>query len=588
MMFFSGGIWADDGKVEDVRLGLTPGKTRIVLDLSAPAKQYRVVEKEGVALLLELPGFKLAGPINPLPLSGTPIVQIISQNQDDHSLMLALELDQAVTVETFRLGPFQSRGHRLVIDLLTGQQTRHSEPAEMAADVSSEAEAEANAAAVANGVKQDATSSSSATHRSKKGYHLQFDGTWEQEWAVETDGTDSQKFESLIEPRFDIRLPNQSRLTSIARIRLDTVGDLGPDDHKTENYSTINGPWYNNAHAEFSLRELYIDFDWGRSDWRIGKQQVVWGEADGIKVLDVVNPQSFREFILDDFDDSRIPLTMVNVEYALGGEFSVQGLLIPDTSYHELAEFDSPFFMTTRYLVPVPPQGVAVNVLGPDKPDDFLDDGDIGGRLSGFAGGWDFTLNYLYHYHDYPVYYQQFEARPEGDLATVNPEYERNHLVGGTASSAFGDITIRAELAFNSDTYQLSRDLSSQGIDESAELASVIGLDWHLGVSDTLLSVQWFQSHLFDHEPTIIRSENEHNASLYFRRDFANETWRLTSLALYSIDHEDSMVQLKLSHLWRSNIDLWIGADIFSGDRDGVYGQFSDRDRILLGMKLGF
>jgi hypothetical protein len=45
---------------------------------------------------------------------------------------------------------------------------------------------------------------------------------------------------------------------------------------------------------EAGLRELYLEAEWGRSYLTLGKQQVVWGKADGLKVLDVVNPQSFR------------------------------------------------------------------------------------------------------------------------------------------------------------------------------------------------------------------------------------------------------------------------------------------------------
>ena len=142
---------------------------------------------------------------------------------------------------------------------------------------------------------------------------IEFSGTWEQEWAVATRDMTGQKFESLIEPRWDIDLSETVQLTAIGRIRLDATDKTGPRAQKT-NYSGVNGPWYNNGHAEFGLREFYLDAEWGDNYWRIGKQQVVWGQADGIKVLDVVNPQSFREFILDDFDDSRIPLWMLNVE----------------------------------------------------------------------------------------------------------------------------------------------------------------------------------------------------------------------------------------------------------------------------------
>ena len=86
------------------------------------------------------------------------------------------------------------------------------------------------------------------------------------------------------------------------------------------------------------IRELYWQTYGDNSFWRIGKQQVVWGEADGIKLLDVINPQDFREFILDDFDDSRIPLWMMNAQINTSDSGILQLLVIPDTSTHKLAE----------------------------------------------------------------------------------------------------------------------------------------------------------------------------------------------------------------------------------------------------------
>ena len=56
---------------------------------------------------------------------------------------------------------------------------------------------------------------------------------------------------------------------------------------------------------EAELREFYMEVDWGKSYFTFGKQQVVWGKAGRLKVLDVVNSQSFRELYLEDFDNSR-------------------------------------------------------------------------------------------------------------------------------------------------------------------------------------------------------------------------------------------------------------------------------------------
>jgi hypothetical protein len=51
--------------------------------------------------------------------------------------------------------------------------------------------------------------------------------------------------------------------------------------------------------------------------------------------------------------------------------------------------------------------------------------------------------------------------------------------------------------------------LSNNGIANSSDLSSVIGIDWQ-GLEDRLLSVQWFQSYLLDDTPNINRPKNNH------------------------------------------------------------------------------
>lgn len=72
------------------------------------------------------------------------------------------------------------------------------------------------------------------------------------------------------------------------------------------------------------LRELYVDtygFGW---DFRLGKQQVVWGTADGIKLLDIINPTDYRELNQNVMEDSRIPIWMINAERNVGDSGNIQ------------------------------------------------------------------------------------------------------------------------------------------------------------------------------------------------------------------------------------------------------------------------
>ncbi len=62
------------------------------------------------------------------------------------------------------------------------------------------------------------------------------------------------------------------------------------------------------------LREAYIDAEVGDWSIRTGKQQVVWGTADGMKLLDMINPTDYSEMAQNQMEDSRIPVWMINAE----------------------------------------------------------------------------------------------------------------------------------------------------------------------------------------------------------------------------------------------------------------------------------
>jgi hypothetical protein len=69
-----------------------------------------------------------------------------------------------------------------------------------------------------------------------------------------------------------------------------------------------------NYYKEFELREFYVDIY--PSDWlsfRLGRQQVTWGETGQYRLLDVINPSNNTWHFgpLESFEDTRIPLWIV-------------------------------------------------------------------------------------------------------------------------------------------------------------------------------------------------------------------------------------------------------------------------------------
>jgi hypothetical protein len=377
-------------------------------------------------------------------------------------------------------------------------------------------------------------------------------------------------------------------MTFIGRIRVDASEQLDIPDKDEGNYGHFNGSIFTNKHISASIREWYIDAEIGNTYWRIGKQQVVWGQSDGLKVLDVINPQTYREFILDDFENSRIPLWMVNTEIPIGDDDSLQLLWIPDLSYNEFAIAGATYQATSPILVPQLPQRVEQAQFHSRKPSSNIKDSDFGFRYAKFYQGWDLTFNYLYHYLDSPVNFQVIDQ----NTITINNSYERSHLLGGTASKAFGDFTLRAEVGFSSDSFHLLDNLSSafiikHGVHQSADISSVVGIDWQ-GLTDTMVSVQWFQSHLLDDEPGLLRSQIDHKVSLLYSQNYENEVWQFKALFLHGLDKNDGSIQSKISYMLESDIKLWFGIDVFYGNKSGFFGQFKSTDRVNIGVEWGF
>ncbi len=412
---------------------------------------------------------------------------------------------------------------------------------------------------------------------------LHVSGTLELESAVELRGGDVQKFEMQLDPEFELSLPHDLEFTLIPRLRWDPVDKLAPGRPSQDSSAEYNRSLYIGDTLELELREAYLDATVGETFLRIGKQQVVWGKADGLKVLDVVNPQDFREFILDDFDDSRIPLWTLMADIPIKSA-TLQLLWIPDRTYHRIPEPGATYEFTSN--VPQPPPGVPVTLNDVDRPGDFLLDSDFGARLSAMAGGWDFTLNYLYQYDNIPVLYRTIDAA--GPSITVSPAYERTHVLGGSFSNAFGDLTFRGELAFKLDKFYPTTDTTDiDGVVDTDEFEYVLGFDW-FGISETFLSMQFFQSILTDDDSGLLRDRVENNLTFLVQRDLLNDALTLSAIVIQSLNHGDGLVRPAIEYEVRSDLRVSAGFDIFYGRSSGLFGQYTHATRFVLGLEWSF
>jgi len=187
-----------------------------------------------------------------------------------------------------------------------------------------------------------------------------------------------------------------------------------------------------NDHWDF-IREMWVagTIPMGDGDdelhMRIGRQQVVWGRTDLFRVLDVVNPMDFsRENLYAEFEDSRIPQAMINLEYKMGATKSLEDLnfqliyKLESFRPHDLGQGGEPYailgagnlfralancwdngctvgnFPATGVTVDFPSHSIGIRDVNEPNHSEF------GGRIEGVYKGIGFSLNALYFYSQFP------------------------------------------------------------------------------------------------------------------------------------------------------------------------------------------
>lgn len=319
--------------------------------------------------------------------------------------------------------------------------------------------------------------------------------------------------------------------------------------------------------SEGEARELYADLSGEQYKLRLGRQQVVWGKTDGLRLLDLVNPQDLREFILDDFIDSRLPLWMARGDIYVGDD-TLQLLLIPDYRPNDIAgpgdRFEPAYLKFIRDQI----RKGALTYTEEEEPGGTLKDLEYGFRYNGFAGGWDYSLNYFNSWYDNPIY---FIDTAKGELIR---RYRRYAMAGGSFSNAFGSFVLRGEFAYNGGKY-FSTD--SGDLLRKDELKGALGLDYTVG--DWLISGQVFESYIDDYEEEIAFDELTTNVSFLLNVKFLNETLDVKLINIYGINNSDAMKRLNFTYAVTDAWKVMAGGAVFSGPADSFMGQFDDADR---------
>lgn len=330
-------------------------------------------------------------------------------------------------------------------------------------------------------------------------------------------------------------------------------------------------------------RETYVDFSAADWDFRIGAQNIVWGEVVGLFFADVVSPRDLRDFLLPGFDIIRKPQWAARAEYTRG-DSHLELIWIPVATFDNIGKPGSDF-----YPAPLPSptsETQAALFLDPVRPTRSLANSNYGVRFSHLVDGWDLSAFYYRSMSAAPTFYRI----PGGVPGTFffQPRYDRIWQAGATLSKDFGFSVARAEFVYGGkQNYATTDPLAPEGVVSRETIDWIISADF-VPFRDSRLNVQAFQRiYLNGGSEAVALKSGDFGASIQLTAK-VTPTIEPEILWIQAFGGGGSLVRPRVNWLAGRNLKVSLGVDIFSGDIDGYFGRYNNRDRVYTELRYTF
>ena len=191
--------------------------------------------------------------------------------------------------------------------------------------------------------------------------------------------------------------------------------------------------------SELELREAYAQGPLSTSwDLKIGRQIVVWGKSDNLRVADMLNPLDMREPGMTDIEDLRLPVAMVKLDY-YAGPWNLSLIALPETRFSKRPAIGSDFS------------------LGMDDREYGGEHDQFAAALRGHFTGWDLSFYGASLYRDEFRNHEKIEMAGlalnralgnwllKGEAAHINARIDRLDLLGGAEYQGVTDTTLSFE-----------------------------------------------------------------------------------------------------------------------------------------------
>ena len=386
-------------------------------------------------------------------------------------------------------------------------------------------------------------------------------------------------FGGFIDSYHAVRLqePNDF-MSSRSRLRTEVRGAKGNSSFYTSLNANFNSLLPDRSFVE--LREAYLEYAGANWDLRAGRQIIIWGVSDGIRITDIIAPMDFTEFLARDYDDIRMPVDAMKLRF-FNNNYKLELVFVP--------VFQSFIYPTDSLnpwnIFPGSEAGPELVITPANTPETILKNSEFGGRFSFFLSGIDMSLVSLYTWNKLPVFSTSFS---EGnDTTFLLPEHHRLFMAGLDLSATIGSLVVRGEGAyFKGENYPSDFIGSSNYLISRDVIRTLLGLDWYPGGEWTLTGQLSYTSILKYCEEL---SCEQHNvlATLGISKKLLHSTLLLSTFGYMDLSNKGFFNRTSIDYSLSDPIHLCAGVDLFGGD-GGMFGVYKDNSEVWVKVKYSF
>lgn len=309
---------------------------------------------------------------------------------------------------------------------------------------------------------------------------------------------------------------------------------------------------------EINLNELNIEGSINSNlDFKVGRQIVVWGKSDSIRITDILNPLDNRVPGLVDIKNLRLGRAMSKLDYYFDG-LNLSMIALHENRFTNAPKSGSDF---------KPSIDKATN-----KPSDSLDNTGVALSLTGAFEGYDFGLYFADTYID----------KPYLDSSDVLQYDNKSKMFGAAYNQVIDNYLFKAEAAyFDAIKYY-------NVTDARARTDLLLGLEYS-GISDGSLSYEVAYRVIDNYDANIYAQNNawkereEYQQVLRFNQSYLNQTLDLLATAsIFGKDMQDGgSARVSLDYALDDQSSISGGVIDYIGGDNPAINAYKNNDRIF-------